>query len=168
MIGVDGASGNPAIDDGFNLTNGFERLAFDRRRRQPADMRSRYDIRELRQLRRRHLISGAAYIHRRPGNAVLSQRSDQGCLVDQIATGQIDEERVRLHVRQRCLPDQIFGTFVGDCQTDNVIGVAEEVFEQQMLYACVVNGCKWIGYQNLHAQCFCYPRKVLADAAITK
>ena len=62
MRGVDGASRNLAIDDSLDLTNSFERLALDRVRGQPADVRRRDDIRRPRQFRRRHLIPGAAYI----------------------------------------------------------------------------------------------------------
>jgi len=39
---------------------------------------------------------GAAYVHRRSGNAVLAQRSAQRSLIDEIATGKIDKERVRV------------------------------------------------------------------------
>src|SRR6267378_8004216 len=100
MRGVDGTSRNLATDNCLDLTNSFERLALDSRWGQPTDVRSRDDIWQPRQLRCRHLISGAAYIDRRSRNAVLAQRSSQCGLIDEIAPGQIDEERVRLHPRQ--------------------------------------------------------------------
>ena len=132
MIGVDGTSRDLAIDNCLNLTNGFERLAFDRRRRQPADVRGRDDIWQFRQLRGRHLVAGAADIYRRSGDAVLAQRSDQRGLVDEIAARQIDKKRVRPHARQGCLPDQTFGLFIRHHETNDVVGAAKKVLKRHM------------------------------------
>ena len=48
MIGIDGTNGNLALDDLFDLANGFGRLVFDRVRRQSADVRRRDDVRQFR------------------------------------------------------------------------------------------------------------------------
>src|SRR5260370_311286 len=58
-------------------------------------MRGRDDILEFCQLRRWHLIPGAADIHRRPRDAVLAQRDTQRSLIDEIAARQIDQKAER-------------------------------------------------------------------------
>src|SRR5689334_4966468 len=63
-LGVDSTSGYFARDDLLDLSYRFQRLAFDRRRRQAADMRRRDDVRQPGQLRRWHLVRRAADIHR--------------------------------------------------------------------------------------------------------
>ena len=92
--------------------------------------------------------------------------ADKRRLVDEIAARQVDEERMRLHPRQRRLPDQIFGLFIGDREADDKVGTAEEIVERHMLDAGIVDGRKGIGDQNFHAQHFCDPGQIAADAAV--
>ena len=150
----------------LDLPHRFQRLAFDRRRRQSADMRGRDDVRQPGQLRRRHLVQRAADIHRGAGNAVLAQRRRERRLVDEIAARQVDEERIGAHPRQRRLPDQIFGFFIGDRETNDKVGSAEQIVERHMLDAGVADARKGIRDQDLHAQYLGDISEVPADAAI--
>ena len=92
--------------------------------------------------------------------------ADERRLVDEIAARQVDEERMRLHSRQRRLPDQVFGLLVGDGETDDKVGTAKQIVERHMLDAGVADGRKGIGDQNLHAQHLGDISQVTADAAI--
>jgi hypothetical protein len=73
-------------------------------------------------------------------------------LVDEIAARQVDEEGMRLHARQRRLPDQVFGLLVGDSETDDKVGSAQQIVERHMLKSCSLTVAKGIGNQNFHAQ----------------
>ena len=92
--------------------------------------------------------------------------ADKRRLVDEIAARQVDEERMRLHARQRRLPDQVFGLLVGDREADHKVGTAKQIVERHMLDAGVADGRKGIGDQNLHAQHLGDISEVAADAAI--
>ena len=107
---------------------------------------------KLCQFRRRHLVQRAADIHRGAGDAVLAQCRRQRGLVDEIAARQVDEEGMRLHARQRRLPDQIFGLLVGDREADDKIGSCQQIVERHMLEVLFADGRKGIGDQNFHAQ----------------
>ena len=61
------------------------------------------------------------------------KRRRQRRLVDEIAARQVDEEGMRLHARQRRLPDQVFGLLVGDGETDDVVGSDKQIVERHML-----------------------------------
>ena len=115
-------------------------------------MRRRDHIRKSCELRRRHLVRRAADIHRRASDALLAQRRRQRGLIDEIAAGQIDEEGVRLHPRQRRLPDQIFGLFVGDREADDVVGAGKQIVERQMPDIGIADGREGIGDHHFHAQ----------------
>jgi len=129
-------------------------------------MRCRYHIGKLRQFRCRHLIPGTADVQRRSGNAVLAQRRDQRSLIDEIATGQIDEECVRPHLRQGGLPDQILGLLIGNGETDDIIRTRQQIVERHVPDRGIADRCEGIGDQNFHAEHFCQSGKVAADAAI--
>ncbi len=103
---------------------------------------------------------------RRAGNAVLAQRRRQCRLVDQIAARQIDEKGVLLHPRQGRLPDQILGLFIGDGETDDIVGARQEIVERHMLDCGIADGREGIGDQNFHAQHLRNRRQMAADAAI--
>jgi hypothetical protein len=129
-------------------------------------MRGGDDIREPRELRRRHLIRRAANIHRRARDAALAQCVGQGLLIDQIAARQIDEKGVRLHPRQSRLPDQIFGLLIGDREAHHIVRAAEQIVERHMFDIGVVDGHEGIGDRDLHAQRLGDERQRPADAAI--
>src|SRR6187399_504028 len=103
---VDCALTGLAFDDRFDLAHGFQRLVFDRLRRQAADMRGGDDVGKLRKLRTWHLVGRAADIHRGTGDTILEQRLRQRRFVDEVAAREIDEDGMLLHARQRRLADQ--------------------------------------------------------------
>jgi hypothetical protein len=94
-----------------------------------------------------------------------SRNAAKSRLIDGIAARQVDEERVRLHPRQRRLPDQVLGPFIGDRKADDEVGLAQEIVELHVLNIGVIDGRKGIGDQNLRAQHLGDSGKVAAENA---
>ena len=135
LLGIHRTDGHAALQQLAQLGHRLQRLVFDGRWRQTADVRRGNHPRMPRQHRRGHLVGRTSHIHGAAGQVADVQRLQQGALVDQVAARGIDEERTGLHRGEAGGVHQVLGCGYRWRQAHHMVGPCQQRAEFELLDA---------------------------------